>query len=148
MIIGAGWAGLRAADTLLSSGVENVLVLEASNYVGGRSKSINADGSVNNPITDGTNVPLDVGSEWLYSTGSAMEATLAQQGFLAELTENERYTAIPLETGQFYQQFRNDNGEMVTEILEDADELIEQVWGGFLQFRQGKLDKGYSYEGE
>lgn len=36
VIVGAGWAGISAADTLLKGGVENILVLEANDYIGGR----------------------------------------------------------------------------------------------------------------
>lgn len=36
VIVGAGWAGIKAAATLLENGVENILVLEAHNYIGGR----------------------------------------------------------------------------------------------------------------
>ena len=40
---------------------------------------------------------------------------------------NQQYTAIPLETGQFYQQTGDGNVEM----LEDADEWMYEVWRGF-----------------
>lgn len=36
VIVGAGWAGIKAAATLLENGVENILVLEGSDYIGGR----------------------------------------------------------------------------------------------------------------
>ena len=36
VIVGAGWAGIKAAQTLIENGVENILVLEAHNYIGGR----------------------------------------------------------------------------------------------------------------
>ena len=36
VIVGAGWAGIRAAEILIKGGVENILVLEAHNYIGGR----------------------------------------------------------------------------------------------------------------
>ena len=36
VIVGAGWAGIKAAATLLENGVENILVLEATDYIGGR----------------------------------------------------------------------------------------------------------------
>ena len=37
-------------------------------YVISRSKSVNLDGSINNPTMHGnfTNIPIDLGSEWLY----------------------------------------------------------------------------------
>jgi len=151
VVIGAGWAGIRAVKTLINRGIkkDKILVLEANDYIGGRSKSINTDGTINSPNPTGK-VPFDVGSEWLYNTGSAMEETLLDRGFLkSEMLDNDRYTAIPLEIGQFYQQTRNANtGEITTEIMDDADALIEDVWGGFLQFREDGLDdelEGKSY---
>lgn len=36
VIVGAGWAGISAADTLLKGGVENILVVEAADVIGGR----------------------------------------------------------------------------------------------------------------
>ena len=36
VIVGAGWAGIKAAETLLKGGVDNILVLEAHDYIGGR----------------------------------------------------------------------------------------------------------------
>lgn len=36
VIVGAGWAGISAAKALLDNGVDNVLVLEAHDYIGGR----------------------------------------------------------------------------------------------------------------
>lgn len=56
VIIGAGWAGLGAAKTLLSKNVTNFNVLEARNYVGGRSKT---------SYEWGEDVPVDLGSAWV-----------------------------------------------------------------------------------
>ena len=36
VIVGAGWAGISAAKELVEGGVENILVLEAHDYIGGR----------------------------------------------------------------------------------------------------------------
>ena len=36
VVVGAGWAGIRAAETLIKGGVDNILVLEANGYIGGR----------------------------------------------------------------------------------------------------------------
>lgn len=56
VIIGAGWAGLGAAKTLLSKSITNFNVLEARNYVGGRSKT---------SYEWGEDVPVDLGSAWV-----------------------------------------------------------------------------------
>lgn len=36
VIVGAGWAGISAAKALIEEGVDNILVLEANDYIGGR----------------------------------------------------------------------------------------------------------------
>ena len=53
IIVGAGWAGLTAANALRSAGVEHVLV-EGRNRVGGRAHTRDLDG-----------VPVDLGCSWI-----------------------------------------------------------------------------------
>eukprot|EP00956_Cyclotella_meneghiniana_P023971 scaffold47634_cov32-Cyclotella_meneghiniana.AAC.4 len=60
IIIGAGVSGLSAAATLKQLGFNKVVILEASNQIGGRLKStsfLNGDGGP----------PLDIGAEWIHS---------------------------------------------------------------------------------
>jgi len=59
LIIGAGAAGLMAANTLKYMKVENYVVLEASNQFGGRIKE--AAGFVED-------IPLDIGAEWIHES--------------------------------------------------------------------------------
>ena len=40
LIIGAGWAGLGAGRYLHDKGIRNFKILEARNYVGGRSRTV------------------------------------------------------------------------------------------------------------
>ncbi len=153
MIIGAGWAGIRAVETLLNEGVDSVLVLEAGDYVGGRSKSINLDDSTNDPskVGDDGNVPYDVGSEWLYSQGNSQEETLGREGYLGPAVGNDQYTAVPLQTGVFYRQTRDEGtGELTAEVAEGARNWLAEVWGGFLRFREEEWNDldGVSYGGE
>ncbi|XP_029460833.1 spermine oxidase-like [Rhinatrema bivittatum] len=56
VIIGAGFAGLAAASTLLKQGLKNVLVLEAMDRVGGRVQTVR-------PF--GTNV-IEMGATWIH----------------------------------------------------------------------------------
>ncbi len=154
MIVGAGWAGIRAAETLLSRGVENVMILEAADHVGGRARSVNLDGSINDPskVGDASNVPYDLGCEWLYDNGNAMEARLVERGYMDSALANDRYTAVSMQRGAFYRQTRDeDTGELSAERIEDSDEWIEETWHkGFLQFREEQWDnlEGWSYAGE
>mmetsp|Transcript_24561 Transcript_24561/g.36038 ORF Transcript_24561/g.36038 Transcript_24561/m.36038 type:complete len:409 (-) Transcript_24561:108-1334(-) len=63
VIIGAGVAGLFAANTLKYMGIDDYVVLEASDRYGGRLKS-------NDDLH--TEVPLDVGAEWIHASDERM----------------------------------------------------------------------------
>jgi len=146
VIIGAGWAGIRATETLIDAGITNILVLEAADYIGGRAKSMNLDDSINDPelFGDASNVPFDLGCEWLYNTGSEQEEVLEARGYLTAALNNDKYTAIPLDVGQIYQKKKDGS----VEILEDQNEWMEEIWwDGFLGFRDNRLDEleGLSY---
>jgi polyamine oxidase len=59
IIIGAGWAGLSAAMTLKAKGITNYKILEARDYLGGRSHTVQE-------TFDGKEIPIDIGSMWLH----------------------------------------------------------------------------------
>lgn len=59
IIIGAGAAGLAAAYTLRQSGLQNILVLEASDRIGGRMFTNHDLG-----------FPLDMGASWIHGTSN------------------------------------------------------------------------------
>lgn len=152
VIIGAGWSGIRATETLLDAGITNILVLEANDYIGGRAITINEDGSKNNPdkIDDFTNVPRDLGCAWLYATGNSMEDEIIDRGYMTGgILENTKESTNPLD-GIFYLQTRNEDGSLTAELMEDGKELFDEIWGGFWQFRDNRLDEmgGFSYAGE
>lgn len=57
VIIGAGWAGLGAAQALKQHGIDNVLIVEARDYIGGRAITSRHFGPDN---------PVDLGSSWVH----------------------------------------------------------------------------------
>jgi len=59
IIVGAGWSGISAAMTLQSKGITNFRILEARDYVGGRSRTIYE-------TFDGEDIPIDIGSTWIH----------------------------------------------------------------------------------
>eukprot|EP00040_Diaphanoeca_grandis_P021582 m.115129 g.115129 ORF g.115129 m.115129 type:complete len:529 (-) comp28399_c0_seq2:129-1715(-) len=62
IVIGAGWAGMGAADTLARNGVSFV-ILEATNRTGGRTHAINfGDSSIKNFV-------VEMGSNWVSGFG-------------------------------------------------------------------------------
>ena len=61
IVVGAGVAGLKCASKLYASGIRNVLVLEAQDYMGGRIKTetiLSKDGK--------TELPLETGATWIH----------------------------------------------------------------------------------
>jgi len=58
VIIGAGWSGLAAANLLHKKGVKNIKILEARDYIGGRSRTIQGY------FVDG--LATEMGSAWTY----------------------------------------------------------------------------------
>jgi len=60
VIIGAGASGLMAANALKYMGLENYIILEASDRIGGRLKQVEAK-------IFHDEVPLDIGAEWIHS---------------------------------------------------------------------------------
>lgn len=145
VIVGAGWAGIRAAKTLLDEGITNILVLEANDYIGGRSKTINTDGSINTPNPSNvSNALLDVGAEWLYINSGGMEDYLKDNGYLDGIDLNDGQDSFtPMRDSLFYMQSVSDDGTLEAERMDDSVlwYLYDAVWGGFLSFRNELLWK-------
>ena len=139
VIVGAGWAGIRAGLTLLEEGVSSFLVLEASDYIGGRSKSVNSDGSINKGTLLGniSNVPIDMGSEWQFAGDNRMDEYLEDNGLMKGVDlENLKDDVF----GNYYTQSKSTNGTITTEIMEDTSPFYD-VWNGWLDFREEKLEE-------
>jgi len=67
IIVGAGWAGLTAANALRNAGVEHV-VLEGRDRIGGRAHTVDLDG-----------VPVDLGCSWIHDPIGNPMTTFADQ---------------------------------------------------------------------
>mmetsp|Transcript_9503 Transcript_9503/g.10570 ORF Transcript_9503/g.10570 Transcript_9503/m.10570 type:complete len:621 (-) Transcript_9503:177-2039(-) len=115
VIIGAGWAGITAAKTLMNKGVTNIKVLEARDEIGGRSRTVMKS------IWQGEeDYAIDLGSAWIHGVKrNPIENVAAKNGIPymigEELTKlyTENYGgAIPdTEYDSFYQKFVDKNGE-------------------------------------
>mmetsp|Transcript_51649 Transcript_51649/g.109819 ORF Transcript_51649/g.109819 Transcript_51649/m.109819 type:complete len:526 (+) Transcript_51649:8-1585(+) len=147
VIVGAGWAGISAAKTLLDSGVSSVLVLEANDYIGGRSKTINSDGRINVPnITiDSNNVPVECGSEWLY-LDNGMEKHLRENDYLEHVdlnTSEDDWLGGTLKRTQLYVQLRGNNDTIRTIKVdrETMNKLHDRTWRYFSSFRDKEREK-------
>lgn len=142
VIIGAGWAGVSAAKELLKAGVTNFLILEAEDYVGGRAKSINSDKSINENlnILSETNIPLEMGAEWLYHNNEIEEYLRYDTNLLDRVDAEDRSDAWkPVGTQIIYRQAPD--GKTATRLsIEEADELYSDVLERFNSFREGMND--------
>ena len=102
IIIGGGFAGIRALQTLIDSGTTtNILLLEANSYLGGRIKTTNLkdDDSTNDPtkLNDIANIPIEIGGEWIYD-GNDMESYLLSNGYLDLVdvgSPTDNYLSLP-----------------------------------------------------
>ena len=143
--MGAGWSGIRAAQTLQDADVNNFLVLEANDYVGGRSKSVNSDGSTNeaDKVNDLSNVPIEMGSEWLYYDGavySEMEDYLIKNQLLDNIDldyKDDLWLSAYTQPLTYIQSIDSDTGNITIESISDEVvlNLRQQVWKRFLNFK-------------
>jgi len=62
LVLGAGMAGMAAAKTLKSLGVEDILVVEGSDRIGGRVKDVNFGG-----------INVEVGANWVHFSNMGVE---------------------------------------------------------------------------
>ena len=144
VIIGAGWAGIRAAQTLLESGVSSLLVLEANDYIGGRIKSINlGDDTINDAskLNNMANIPIDLGGEWSYSYND-MEETLISEGYTDNIEMySDRDQYLDLFTAQYYLQLQNDVNSNAVQALTDTEaSQLRVIWNEYLDFRKDLLE--------
>ena len=80
IIIGAGIAGLATAEELTKQGVDNVLILEARDRIGGR---IWTD-------TIGDNIPVDLGASWIHGVnGNPIAQIVAENNITTVATDYE-----------------------------------------------------------
>ena len=143
--MGAGWSGIRAAQTLQDADINNFLVLEANDYVGGRSKSVNSDGSTNqaDKVNDLSNVPIEMGSEWLYYDGavySEMEDYLIKNQLLDNIDlgyKDDLWLSAYTQPLTYIQSIDADTGNITIESISDEEvlNLRQQVWKRFLNFK-------------
>ncbi len=115
-VIGAGAAGLYAADYLISKGLE-VTVYEASNRIGGRLRSLRkvetpSPGLIVPSTTTMTNdYPLELGADRIFGSDS----------ILAEFVARRKFPTVPFPAIENDRYFRNDVLKNYNEMAADAD---------------------------
>lgn len=118
VIIGAGWAGVAAANTLYNKNKKNFTVLEARSYVGGRSVTSFAFGS---------DIPVDLGSAWVHGiTNNPVQALVNKYG-------------VKSAVATYSEAVYFSNSTRLSDSL--IDQLYYSYWegsGGFMPYQEGK----------
>ena len=93
VIIGAGVAGLSAACSLKKMGIplSSIVILEASNHVGGRLKATTPHTILSSHGNAGT--PLDLGAEWIHSVKGDKVLQSIMQGLVD--IDNDKNVVVP-----------------------------------------------------
>ena len=129
LIIGSGWSGLGAADTLRKAGMENFEILEARDSIGGRSRTIY-------PFTD--DLAVEMGSAWTYED-TAVHGILEKHKIPFGEIHYDFYKSFGLyQSGHFDGESEIATGEIVGK---ERKRLINKVWwDGFAEFAETKKD--------
>jgi monoamine oxidase len=107
-IIGAGAAGLYAADILSSKGIK-VIILEAGSQLGGRVRSLRNQREV--PVQTSADFPVELGTEIVYGTDSSW----------GNIIKNYTLTRIDLNTQATEQFILENQAKSATDWAGDAD---------------------------
>jgi len=81
IVVGAGAAGLAAANVLIENGLD-VLVLEARNRVGGRIETV---------ASPGTRMPIEIGAEFLHGAATATRELAERYGLRTIDVSGQRF---------------------------------------------------------
>lgn len=121
IVIGAGIAGLTAAQTLQKQGYQ-VVVLEARNRIGGR---IWTDRSLNQ-------IPLDLGASWIHGI---------QGNPLSQLVQDFKIRTLPTNYNSGIRYQRNGT-ELNADREETAEDLFERLLNQIETLQEERLDSG------
>jgi monoamine oxidase len=149
VIIGAGWSGLGAAKTLLNNDVSNFLVLEASDTIGGRCKTV----PVNNGMT------VEVGCQWIHgaNTNNPVYNIVKQSGIPtkeAGWDNEEHYSNVY--GGNYPHQVeevpRTEYNDFIEDFLEkardsaDYDQSLRKIADKYIEEEELKGEKRLRFE--
>merc|ERR1712072_959693 len=136
VIVGAGWAGISAAAELLNKGVDSILILEANNYIGGRSHTITNFAT----SPQGKDVPFELGSEFLFT---------AWDNEIVDIFDEYDVNSEVLGFGEVGVFFDQDFPDLETSFVDDTSykNLRSQIWNnGFLEYLSKHASSGVDME--
>lgn len=123
IIVGAGAAGIAAASRLFENGLEDLLVLEAGNRIGGRINSVEFAGGV-----------VDLGAQWCHGEVNNSVYNLVKEFNLLSPSANN-YSDF---------NFCLSNGFILDkDVTQKFMHIFELIESGFMKISEEDLDKTY-----
>lgn len=124
IIVGSGWAGLSAANHLQSNGVNNFLVLEAKDHVGGRAYTVHE-------YFEGNDIPVDMGAMWIHGGSKNLLNDYAQK-FNVQTRQSDFEQLL----------YRENNGGSLQK--EEIEELYKELFDyGFFAYQEKRQHSKY-----
>uniref|UniRef100_A0A3B3BLQ3 Peroxisomal N(1)-acetyl-spermine/spermidine oxidase n=1 Tax=Oryzias melastigma TaxID=30732 RepID=A0A3B3BLQ3_ORYME len=120
VVIGAGLAGLAATKFLLENGFTDVTVLEASDHIGGRVKSVHHGGTT-----------LELGATWIHgANGNPVYHLAEENGLLEHTTDGERSVGrISLYAKNGVAHYQTNAGRRIPkDLVEEFSDLYNEVY--------------------
>ncbi|XP_026678358.1 lysine-specific histone demethylase 1B [Diaphorina citri] len=131
IIVGAGASGIAAATRLVSKGVEDFIILEAEDRIGGRIHTIPFEG----------NTFIDIGAQWVHGQKGNVVYEMAKEFDLVEDDYPDFFQSIsvnssgaPINREHSVQLF-----EAIKNILSDENEDITKYNGSLGEYVSEKL---------
>lgn len=114
-IVGCGLAGLGAATTFLNAGIEDFLILEATNKPGGRVDTLSLNGNI-----------IELGAQWLHGTSNYLHTLALENGLILEETSEEGIGVYVRNDGYIYDDFFVRKIDFIIgQILEECEKFVE-----------------------
>ncbi|XP_076105042.1 spermine oxidase-like isoform X2 [Mytilus galloprovincialis] len=118
IIVGGGMAGIAAAQQLLQNGVNNILVLEAQDYLGGRIKTIDTEYG-----------HIDLGAEWIHGQTGNPLYDIAVENRLVHNRNQSSYISPSSASIYDVHEFRTENGSLINRnIVCQVSKAMEDLY--------------------
>ncbi|XP_048395420.1 spermine oxidase isoform X2 [Stegostoma tigrinum] len=128
VVIGAGLAGLSAAKKLLANGFTDIVILEASERIGGRVQSVKLGCAT-----------FDLGATWIHGAhGNPIYQLAEDHGLLEETTDRERSIGrISLYSRNGVAHYCTSSGQRIPkDVVEEFSDVYNEVYNLTQEFFQ------------
>ncbi|XP_030642571.1 spermine oxidase-like [Chanos chanos] len=137
VIVGAGFAGLSAAETLVKAGFQNVQVLEAMGRLGGRIHTTR-------PFSENI---IELGANWIHGQKGNPLFQLAQEHGLLSEGDSARIMCQPHSVTSHDYFFREDGTQIPTEDVDEVCCFFRQLTSRAFESELEERHNGLSFGG-